>query len=360
MFNNKNSYMFPEKKSKWKLIVGIIVAILLVAVVSVFGAYKYMISPVNKHHTKNVLVRIPQGSSTVKIANIFKEKNLIRNPQIFAIYVKLHHENLKAGFYKFNQSQSIPTIIDHLSKGGKYQVAAKSVMIPEGSQLKEIASIIAKDFNMNSVDILKQLNDPTFIKGLQKKYPTLLTNDIFKPGIRYPLEGYLYPSTYFYSHDHPSLEEIVTPMLTETQKELTEYEAVMKEKKITPHTVLTMGSLIEEEATAFSDRALISSVFYNRLKAGMPLQTDPTVLYALGQHKSKVLYQDLKVKSPYNTYLNKGMPIGPIASPGKESVKAALYPAKSDYLYFLANKEGKVIFTKTLQQHNTEKAKFIK
>jgi UPF0755 protein len=360
MFNNKNNYLFPQKKSKWKQIVGIIVAILLVAVVSIFGTYKYMISPVNKHHNKNVLVSIPQGSSTVKIADIFKEKNLIRNPQIFAIYAKLHHANLKAGFYKFNQSQSIPTIVDHLTNGGKYQVAVKSVMIPEGSQIKEIAAIIASDFNMNSQDIMKQLNDPTFIKGLQKKYPTMLTNEIFKPGIRYPLEGYLYPSTYFYNHVHPSLEEIVAPMLTETEKELTENEAVMKEKKLSPHTVLTMGSLIEEEATAFADRELISSVFYNRLKVGMPLQTDPTVLYALGKHKARVLYKDLKVKSPYNTYVIKGIPIGPIASPGKESIKAALYPAKTDYLYFLADKEGKVIFTKTLKQHNVEKEKFIK
>lgn len=113
------------------------------------------------------------------------------------------------------------------------------------------------------------------------------------------------------------------------------------------------------EATEKTDRSKISSVFYNRLKKDMPLQTDPTVLYALGEHKSRVYYKDLKVKSPYNTYTNKGLPPGPIANAGESSWKAALHPEKTDFVYFLAKKNGEVVFTKTLNEHNKAKAKYI-
>jgi UPF0755 protein len=120
-----------------------------------------------------------------------------------------------------------------------------------------------------------------------------------------------------------------------------------------------MASLIEEEATAKTDREKIASVFYNRLRVGMPLQTDPTVLYALGKHKDRVYYKDLKVNSPYNTYIHNGLPPGPIANAGEMSIRAALQPAETDYMYFLATPNGEVIFTKTLKEHNREKAKYI-
>ena len=120
-----------------------------------------------------------------------------------------------------------------------------------------------------------------------------------------------------------------------------------------------MSSLIEEEATGFTDRQKISSVFYNRLAKGMPLQTDPTVLYALGKHKQRVLYEDLKINSPYNTYVVKGLPVGPIANSGKHSVEAALEPAQTDYYYFLAAPTGEVYYAKTLEEHNALKQKYI-
>jgi UPF0755 protein len=133
----------------------------------------------------------------------------------------------------------------------------------------------------------------------------------------------------------------------------------MKQKQLTAHILLTMSSLIEEEASGKTDRNKISSVFYNRLQKGMPLQTDPTVLYAQGKHKERVLYSDLEVNSPYNTYQNKGLPPGPISNAGKVSIDAALNPAQTDYYYFLAAADGSIIFSKTLEEHNQEKAKYI-
>jgi len=350
-----------NKKSSVKRIIFSVILTLFVLLAAGLAAYKYMLMPVNSSNKHNKLIIIPEGSSVGDIATIFKKEKLIKNTEVFKIYVKLHNKaSLKAGNYNFNQSQGIKTIVNHLQIGGKYQVAVKDLMIPEGTQFIEIAGIIAKEFKLDQATVLKQLNDKSFIESLQKKYPDLLTNEIFKEGIRYPLEGYLYPSTYLYGEFKPSLEDIIAPMLNQTESVLTKYKDEMNAKKLSPHKTLTMASLIEEEANKLTDRKLISSVFYNRLDIGMPLQTDPTVLYALGKHKSRVLYKDLEVKSPYNTYYIKGLPVGPIASAGIESIEAALQPAKSDYLYFLANKEGKVIFTKSLKEHNTEKEKHIK
>jgi UPF0755 protein len=148
-------------------------------------------------------------------------------------------------------------------------------------------------------------------------------------------------------------------MLNQTQKVIAVFEEASKEKGLSLHQLLTMSSLIEEEATLQADRKGISSVFYNRIEQGMPLQTDPTVLYAQGKHKERVLYEDLEVNSPYNTYKHTGLPPGPIANAGKESIEAALEPSDTNYLYFLATGDGTVLFSKTLEEHNEKKAEYI-
>ena len=226
-------------------------------------------------------------------------------------------------------------------------------------QLKEIAQIIAKSVNKPEKEVFNQLNDKALIKTMMAKYPDLLTNEILNLNIKYPLEGYLYPATYSFYKKNPSIEDIVLEMLDKTQKVLAAFTQERKEKKQTIHQLLTMASLIEEEATAKADRGKIASVFYNRINKGMPLQTDPTVLYAEGRHKEKVYYQDLEVSSPYNTYKNTGLPPGPISNAGIISIEAALHPDKTDFLYFLATPDGRIIFTKTLAEHNQEKAKYI-
>ena len=157
-----------------------------------------------------------------------------------------------------------------------------------------------------------------------------------------------------------SLQDMISKMIAKTNDVLSPYQEEREKKQLSVHQLMTMASLVEEEATGDVDREKIASVFYNRLAKNMPLQTDPTVLYAMKQHKEKVVYKDLKVNSPYNTYKHKGLPPGPIGSPGEKSIQAALKPAKTDYLYFLANiHTGKVYFAKTLKEHNALKEKYI-
>jgi UPF0755 protein len=275
--------------------------------------------------------------------------------------VKLKNESgFMAGEYEMSPSMTIPQIVSSLKTGKVMQKAAVKMTIPEGKQLDEIAAIIAEKTNQGQDEVFNKLNQPDFVIGLMEEYPDILTDEILDPKIKYPLEGYLFPATYSFYTKNPTIEEVVTVMLDKTKTVLEQYRGQMKEKEMTVHELLTFASLIEEEATAKVDRDQIASVFVNRMSDGMPLQTDPTVLYALGEHKDRVYYKDLEVDSPYNTYKNKGLTPGPIANAGTSSIEAALKPAETKYLYFLATPNGDVLFSKTLEEHNEKKSEHIK
>ncbi|HDR7316528.1 endolytic transglycosylase MltG [Bacillus toyonensis] len=346
------------KKKRRRIFLFSIIALLLVCG-SVYAYISSALGPVDSGNKKEIEVEIPKGSSTSKIGEILEEKGAVKNGTVFSFYTKAKSKNLQAGTYLLNPSMSASDVIEQMSSGNVHRPALYKVTIKEGAQVTEIAETVASELKWNKDDVTRQLNDKAFIQKMQQKYPKLLTDKIFDSNIKYPLEGYLYPSTYSFYKKDTTLEEIVIPMLEKTNAIIVQNEAKMKAKNWDVHQLLTLSSLIEEEATGFTDRQKISSVFYNRLAKGMPLQTDPTVLYALGKHKQRVLYEDLKVNSPYNTYVVKGLPVGPIANSGKHSVEAALEPAQTDYYYFLAAPSGEVYYAKTLEEHNALKQKYI-
>ncbi|MFX3624507.1 MAG: endolytic transglycosylase MltG [Ectobacillus sp.] len=348
-----------RKKKRRRRIAAVILTMLFIGV---FG-YAYVASalqPLDKSSKKKVEVTIEPGTSTAGIGNLLEEKGVIKSGTVFQYYVKTTYKRgLQAGTYLLGPSMSMKQVADQLTEGKVYNPVRFKVSIPEGSQLVEITNMIAAEFNLNKDDILRQLNDQAFIARLRSQYPRLLTDKILNEQVKYPLEGYLYPATYSYHEKSYTLEEIIKPMLEKTNEHVQKYEALMKQRQLDVHQFITIASLIEEEATGYTDRQKIASVFYNRLKADMPLQTDPTVLYALGKHKERVLYADLKVDSPYNTYKVKGLPVGPIANAGDQSMKAAVEPAQTDYYYFLAAPSGEVFYARTLEEHNALKAKYI-
>ena len=352
-----------EAKIVRKIVMMVSVLIVLFIVIIGGGGYLYIksaLKPVDPNSKLLKKVDIPIGSTVSGIAQSLEENGVIKNAKVFKYYVKLKNESgFMAGVYELSPAMDIPEILSRLKTGKVLQQAAFKITIPEGMQLKEIAQIISKTVKMPEKDVFNRLNDKAFIKTMMAKYPDLLTNEIMNYNIKYPLEGYLYPATYSFYKKNPTIDEIVMAMLDKTQTVVAAYTAERKKNKQSIHQLLTMASLIEEEATAKADRRKISSVFYNRIYKGMPLQTDPTVLYAEGRHKEKVYYQDLEVSSPYNTYKNTGLPPGPISNAGKISIEAALRPDKTDYFYFLATANGTIIFTKTLAEHNQEKAKYI-
>jgi UPF0755 protein len=344
------------------LTVSIIIFLLIGGIIG--GGYFYIqsaLKPVDPDNKKEQEVTIPIGTSVSGIGEILEESGVIKDAKVFKYYLKFKNESdFMAGTYQLNPAMTLPEIIKNLKTGKVMEEVVFKITIPEGKQLRQIAEIIAEKTNRSYEEVFSQLNDPVFVKSMIEKYPSVLKEEIINnKEILYPLEGYLFPATYSFYEENPPIEKIVMEMLNKTKAVLDEYDAQMADQNVSPHRLLTVASLIEEEATEKADRETISSVFFNRMEIGMPLQTDPTVLYAKGKHQDRVLYEDLEVKSPYNTYKNTGLPPGPIASSGVMSIEAALHPKETDFLYFLATSEGDVIFTKTLEEHNQMKAKHI-
>ncbi|MGJ7912235.1 endolytic transglycosylase MltG [Neobacillus sp. LXY-1] len=327
------------------------------------GGYLYIqsaLKPVDADSKTQKKVEIPIGSSVTGIGETLKEKGIIKDAKVFKYYVKFKNEGgFMAGEYQLSPSMDVPEIVSRLKTGKVQAKPSLKMTIPEGKQLTDIAAIMANATKQNPADIMNKLNNREFIQTIMTKYPDIFTNEILNPSVKYPLEGYLFPATYSFFKPNPSVDEMVYAMLDKTREVLADYTDDMDKKKQSVHQMLTMASLVEEEATAKTDRKKIASVFYNRIKKGMPLQTDPTVLYAQGRHKEKVVYKDLEVESPYNTYQNTGLPPGPISNAGKSSIEAVLKPADTDYFYFLATDTGDIIFSKTLEEHNLAKAKYI-
>jgi UPF0755 protein len=352
-----------EAKVVRKIVLIISMLLLLLIVLISGGGYLYIesaLKPVDSENKNLKNVNIPIGSSVTGIAETLESNGIIKSAKVFKYYVKLKNEaGFMAGEYQLSPSMDVPEIVGRLKTGKVLAKASFKIIIPEGRQLKEIAAMMAKATKQKEDDVFNKLNDKEFIKTLMVKYPDLLTEEVLNSKVKYPLEGYLYPATYPFYKQNPTVDEMVTAMLNKTRTVVSAYSEESKKKKLSVHQLLTMASLIEEEATEKADRKTIASVFYNRMKKGMMLQTDPTVLYAQGKHKDRVLFEDLEVDSPYNTYQNTGLPPGPIANAGKSSIEASLEPEKTDYYYFLATKEGAVIFTKTLEEHNKAKEKYI-
>ncbi|WP_369405126.1 endolytic transglycosylase MltG [Piscibacillus salipiscarius] len=312
-----------------------IVLTILIITISAGGykAYTYIsegLSPVDPDDNTIIEVEIPLGSSIDSIGNILEENNIINNATVFKYYVKFNNETgFQAGEYKLAKNMKLGEIVESLKTGKILVDPLFTVTIPEGTTIEQVADIFAEETSIKKKEFLNKMKKQKFVKSFIVKYPELLNEDeILKKGIRYPLEGYLFPLTYPFYEKDPTIEHVVNLMLEQTNKRIMTYQQDIIEKNMTVHEVITMASLIEEEAVSEEDRKMISEVFYNRMNNDpeMPLQTDPTVLYALGEHKDRVLYEDLEVDSPYNTYENKGLPIGPISNFRENALQAALFP----------------------------------
>jgi UPF0755 protein len=309
------------------------------------------IQPVPKTNQQSIVL-IPSGASTYEIANTLKASNLIRNERVFVYYVKWKKEGkqFKAGKYTMSSGMTFKEIIEKFNKGDVVPIDVKRITIPEGLTIKQIATQIAQQFDWSQEVILQLMEKP---EQLQIPILANIPNDL---KINDRLEGYLFPDTYEFKLDATE-KDVLVRMLGELEKKLTtlpaDWLSQLTTKGITLHQMLTIASMIEREAAVDEEREIIASVIYNRLAINMPLQIDATIQYALGKNNDRLYEQDLKVESSYNTYLNVGLPPGPIASPGLASIKAAVYPAKTEYFYYVTKKDGsnQHLFAKTYQQH---------
>lgn len=372
--SEKNNKDYIQEKLKEKhfeakivrRIVFTVFVILMLALTGIIGGgYFYIqnaLQPVNEEDTKTEKVDIPIGSSPTSIGRILEENGIINNGKVFRYYVKFKNESgFMAGEYELSPSMNLDEIIGHLKEGKVQQEVVFQITIPEGRQLEQIAVILENRMGLSEEEFLEKASDKEFLEKMREKYPQVITDDMFKEDVKYALEGYLFPATYPFYVENPTAEEVIDTMLQKTNEVLQDDQVRigMGNRDMSTHELLTMASLIEAEATMQTDRESISSVFYNRLDVGMPLQTDPTVLYALGEHKERTLYEHLEVDSPYNTYKHQGLPPGPIANAGLSSIQAALNPAETEYYYFLATPDGQVLFNETLEEHNIDKNEHI-
>ncbi|WP_062355613.1 endolytic transglycosylase MltG [Bacillus kwashiorkori] len=352
-----------EAKIVRKIVFPVSIVLFLLFTGIATGGYLYITSslkPLDPSNKADKEIEIPLGSGITSIANMLEKQKIIKDAKIFKYYVKFKNESgFQAGTYQLSPSMTFDEIIANLKTGKVLKDVAIRIPVPEGLSLKEISAIIAREtsYSVNDVDAL--LADANFIKELKEQYPTIFTDEIDNELIKHRLEGYLFPATYTFTEEKPDLKKIIKSMVAKTESVILKYLPDMKSKEMTVHQLLTLASLIEEEAADEESRKTIASVFYNRMDIGMPLQTDPSVLYAMQTHKDRLYFKDYEYDDPYNTYKNLNLPPGPIANAGVSSIEAALYPIKSDYLYFLATKEGETLFSKTFKEHNEKYNKYI-
>jgi UPF0755 protein len=290
------------------------------------------------------IIKIDEGDNLNIISRKLKEARIIQDRLGFKLMVVVFEKStrLSYGWYKFKIYEDPREILKSLIKGRRLTV---KVSIPEGLKINETINAFRrhKDTDINTTKLYSLTKDTNFIKKIGIKQPTL--------------EGYLFPDTYiFYKGEKP--ENVIIQMVSRLFAIIKPSQKFkLKSMEFSAHEILIIASMIEREAMMDREKPIIASVIYNRLKKNIPLQIDATVLYALGIHKKRVMYKDLRVKSPYNTYRNRGLPPGPIASPGYQSIISALHPSRTNYLYYVATGRGDHIFSKTYEEHIKAKKK---
>lgn len=341
----------------------VILVIILIIVLAIGGLalwYNSSLSAVDKKNTNKIQIEIPIGSSTESIANVLKSNDLIKNKLAFKLYVKMNKvSNFQAGKYELYKTMNVEEITKTLQTGKLYSKDQITITFVEGKNINWYAEKIAEETNNTKEQVYELLKNKDYINSLIEKY-WFLTDEIENKDIYYPLEGYLFPDTYSFNNKDVTVEEIFDTMLKQTEIVLNEYKDEIEKSKYSVHEILAIASLVETEGIHPEDRKDISSVIYNRLKVKMPLQIDATTYYAakieLGQRD---LYQsELNTYNPYNTRgprMEGKLPIGPISSVSKISIEAALNPNNTDYIYYVSDKNGKVYFNRTSNEHNNTK-----
>ena len=290
-------------------------------------------------------VSFPPGSGIRKLADELKAGGVIRSSWHFVLLTRLRGQahRLKAGEYRFNDGMTPTQILYKLATG---DVDYRKFSLPEGYSIYQAAELLEQKGYFKKEDFLEKCRDTALLSRLGVNLQSV--------------EGYLYPATYNLSRG-ASQEQLIAQMVARFEKKYAEMSksggAVVAMSR---HEIVTLASLIEKEAVSPEEKPLISSVFHNRLRIGMPLQSDPTAVYGVRAFSGKVTKADIQHTSPYNTYLNSGLPPGPIGNPGSDAIQAAMNPSRTDYIYFVARQDGTHQFSRTLDEHNRAVERYLR
>lgn len=363
----------PIKKKKKSRLKGCLVTTLVLLIL--FGAgglfglsyAKSALQPVDPSSKQYVRVQIPDGANTQQIGSALEKSGVIKNGLVFTVYAKYkNYTELKSGYYNLQKSMNVEDVIKELQKGGTpepQEVTLAELTIPEGYTLEQIAQTVGQlqgEFKepMTAEAFMAKVQDETFIAQEVAKYPNLLESLPAKDsGVRYRLEGYLFPATYTIK-ESTTIESLIDNMLLAMDKNLSPHYAAIKGKNLTVNELLTIASLVEKEGAKTEDRKLIAGIFYNRLNQNMPLQSNIAILYAEGKLGQNISLADdaaidTSIDSPYNVYTKVGLMPGPVDSPSLDAIESSINQTKSDYLYFVANvQDGKVYYATTREEHD--------
>ena len=366
-----------KKKSGFKtFFISLLIFLGLISAGAYFG-YQYVqssLQPVDASSKQYVTVQIPEGANVQTIGSTLEKSGLIKHGVIFAFYAKYkNYSDLKSGYYNLQKSMSTEDIIHELQKGGTAEAqepALASLTIPEGYTIDQMAQAVGQlqgEFKepLTADAFLAKVQDENFISQEVAKYPSLLESLPTKEsGVRYRLEGFLFPATYSIK-ESTTIESLIDEMLATMDKTLAPHYSAIKSKNLTVNELLTIASLVEKEGAKTEDRKLIAGVFYNRLNLGMPLQSNIAILYAQGKLGQKISLADdagidTTINSPYNVYTKAGLMPGPVDSPSLDAIEASINQTKSDNLYFVANvTDGKVYYAATQEEHDRNVAEHV-
>ena len=370
--SRRESVKPTKKKKKFRFVRFLVTLLILLALIGVGGFYGYRyaesaLQPIDPSSKQYVKVQIPEGANSQEIGSILEKSGLVKHGLLFTAYVKYkNYSDLKSGYYNLQKSMSTEDLIKALQKGGTpepQEVVYANLTIPEGFTLEQIAQTVAQlqgEFKepLTAEAFMTKVQDENFIAQEVAKYPKLLESLPAKDsGVRYRLEGYLFPATYTIK-ESTTIESLIDEMLATMDKNLSPHYATIKEKNLTVNELLTIASLVEKEGAKTEDRKLIAGVFYNRLNLGIPLQSNIAILYAEGKLGQKISLADdvaidTAIDSPYNVYTKIGLMPGPVDSPSLDAIESSINQTKSDNLFFVANvQDGKVYFAATKEEHD--------
>ncbi len=322
-----------------RVVVALLTLVVVAGLLGFFLVSRLVSAPYRGFSGPEVFVDIPKGTSVPQIGRILYREGVVSHPRLFAWYVRLSYpaSSMKAGEYRFDRASSMQEIAKKLSKGEIYVI---KVTVPEGFSRTDIVELFLRNGIGTREGLMAATRDIKAIAHLDNRASDL--------------EGYLFPDTYFFSR-RVSDKEVVERMVSRFLRIWTPArQKKAQELNMTPREVVTLASLIEKETALPTERQLVSAVFHNRLQKNIPLGSDPTVIYGVKlvkDYDGVINQSDLRLDSPYNTYLHNGLPPGPIASPGLASIDAALEPANVDYLYFVSRNDGSHLFTANYQDH---------
>ena len=366
-----------EKKSGFKaFFISLLIFLALISAGGYFG-YQYVqssLQPVDADSKQYVTVQIPEGSNVQEIGKTLEDAGLIKHGLVFSLYAKYkNYADLKSGYYNLQKSMSTEDIIHELQKGGTAEAqepVLATLTIPEGYTIDQMAQAVGQlqgDFKepLTADAFLAKVQDDNFISQEVAKYHSLLESLPTKEsGVRYRLEGFLFPATYSIK-ESTTIESLIDEMLAAMDKTLAPHYSTIKSKNLTVNELLTIASLVEKEGAKTEDRKLIAGVFYNRLNLGMPLQSNIAILYAQGKLGQKISLADdagidTSIDSPYNVYTNLGLMPGPVDSPSLDAIESSINQTKSENLYFVADvTDGKVYYASNKEEHDRNVADHV-